>query len=269
MKSMILKATFLLILFQPGPGIGHPRNDTGSYFKSFDGTKIYYEVKGSGHPVLLVHGFIVDGESWKRTHLYDDLLKAGYKVITLDMRGNGKSDKPHNPEAYENDAETKDIIGLLDHLKIKKYLVVGYSRGSIIVSRLLVMDPRVEKAVIGGMGADFTNPEWPRRLMFYHALRGDSVPELAAMIKNVKNNPALDQTALMYLQKFQPSTSKENLLSVKQPVLTISGTEDSDNGSSAELTDLIPNAKHVDVPGDHGHAVGTQEFSDAVLGFFK
>ena len=219
-------------------------------------------------PVLLVHGFIVDGESWKRTHLYNDLLKAGYKVITLDMRGNGKSGKPHYPEAYENDAEAKDIIGLLDHLKIKKYLVVGYSRGSIIVSRLLVMDPRIEKAVMGGMGADFTDPEWPRRLMFYHALAGDSVPELAAMVKHVQE-AGLDQTALMYLQKYQPSTSKANLSSIKQPVLTISGTEDSDNGSSAELTALITNAKHVDVPGDHGHAVGTQEFSDAVLEFFK
>lgn len=269
MKPMIFKASFLLILFQAGAGNGHSRHDPGSYYKSFDGTKIYYEVKGTGRPVLLVHGFIVDGESWKRTHLHDDLLKAGYKVITLDLRGNGKSDKPHKAEAYENDAEAKDIIGLLDHLKIKKYMVVGYSRGSIIVSRLLVMDPRVEKAVMGGMGADFTNPEWPRRLMFYHALRGDSVPELATMVKNVKNNPALDQTALMYMQKFQPSTSKAKLNSIKIPVLTISGTEDSENGSSAELTSLIPNAKHADVPGDHGHAVGTKEFSDSVLRFFK
>jgi hypothetical protein len=44
--------------------------DTGAYFKSFDGAKIYYEVKGEGETILLVHGFIVNGQSWKRTELY-------------------------------------------------------------------------------------------------------------------------------------------------------------------------------------------------------
>lgn len=269
MKTLFVLVSMFMLPVLTGSGRSFPQNNNGQYYKSFDGTKIYYEVKGNGRPVLLVHGFIVDGESWKKTHVFDDLLKAGYKVITLDLRGNGKSGKPHNPEAYENDAEAKDIIGLLDHLKIKKYMVVGYSRGSIIVSRLLVMDPRIEKAVLGGMGADFTNPEWPRRLMFYHALRGDSIPELAAMVEHVKETPSLDQTALMYLQKFQPSTSRKELSSVKIPVLTVSGTEDTDNGSSSDLTALIPNATHADVPGDHGHAVGTQEFSDAVLNFFR
>jgi len=66
--------------------------DSGAYFRSFDGTKIYYEVRGSGETVLLVHGFIVNGQSWKRTELYKDLLIAGYKVIILDQRGNGISD---------------------------------------------------------------------------------------------------------------------------------------------------------------------------------
>src|SRR4051794_3270699 len=85
----------------------HAQNDTakkdlaapGHYFKSFDGRAIYYEVKGRGKPVILIHGFIVDGESWKKTAVYKDLLESGYKVITLDLRGNGRSDKPHDPAA--------------------------------------------------------------------------------------------------------------------------------------------------------------------------
>ena len=106
------------------------QTDSVHYFTSFDGTKIAYQVKGEGEPVLLVHGFVVNGESWKRTALYSDLLEAGYKVIILDQRGNGKSDKPHNDEAYANDAEAKDIMGLMKKIGIKKYDVVGYSRGS-------------------------------------------------------------------------------------------------------------------------------------------
>jgi pimeloyl-ACP methyl ester carboxylesterase len=93
--------------------------DTGAYFKSFDSTKIYYEVRGTGDAVVLVHGFIVNGQSWKRTELYKNLLEEGYKVIILDQRGNGFSDKPHTPEAYENDAEAKDIMALMKKLKIK------------------------------------------------------------------------------------------------------------------------------------------------------
>ncbi|MDQ6902027.1 MAG: alpha/beta hydrolase [Bacteroidota bacterium] len=241
--------------------------DTG-YFYSFDGTKIYYEVRGKGEPVLLVHGFIVNSTSWKRAAIYNDLLNSGYKVIVLDMRGNGKSDKPHDSLAYDNDAEAKDIIGLLSFLKIKQYNVVGYSRGSIITARLLVMDNRIKDAVLGGMGTDFTNPLWPRRIMFYHALRGDPIPELKGMVENVQRQK-LDQLALAYLQRSQPSTSKEALSKIMKPVLVICGDKDADNGSAAELAKLLPNSTLATVPGDHNHASATPEFSNEVISFFK
>ena len=144
----------------------HSQTDSVQYFTSFDGTRIAYQVKGNGEPVLLVHGFIVNGESWKRSALYNDLLNAGYKVIILDQRGNGKSDKPHTDDAYANDAEAKDIMGLLKKIGISNYNVVGYSRGSIITARLLVLDKNVKRAVLGGIGTGFTDPEWPRRKCF-------------------------------------------------------------------------------------------------------
>ena len=239
-----------------------------NYFSSFDGTKIYYEVRGEGKPVLLVHGFIVNSNSWKRAALYKDLLNDGYKVIILDMRGNGRSDKPHDSTAYDNDAESKDIMGLMNLLKINEYSVVGYSRGSIITARLLVLDKRIKDAVLGGMGADFTNPQWPRRIMFYHALMGDSIPELKGMVEYVQQQK-LDQLALAFLQRSQPSTSKEELSKVTQPVLVISGSEDSDNGSAAQLSKLLPNSTVANVPGDHNHASSTTEFSKEVISFLQ
>jgi pimeloyl-ACP methyl ester carboxylesterase len=243
-------------------------DSTAGYYTSFDGTKIWYEVRGAGEPVVLVHGFIVNGESWKRTALYTDLLKAGYQVITFDMRGNGKSDKPHAASSYANDAEAKDIMGLLNALKVKHYTIVGYSRGSIITARLLVLDKRVKKAVLGGMGTDFTNPEWPRRKMFYRALSGDSVPELAQMVSYVKKS-GLDQQALALLQKEQPSTPKETLKKVQQPVLVICGSEDSDNGNAADLATLFTHGVYKATPGDHNNASKTPEFSAAIIQFLK
>jgi len=239
--------------------------DSG-YFSSFDGTKIYYEVRGEGKPVLLVHGFIVNGDSWKRTALYADLLNDGYKVLTLDMRGNGKSDKPHDSTAYDNDAEAKDIMLLMKFLKTDQYCVVGYSRGSIITARLLVFDKRIQAAVLGGMGIDFTNPLWPRRIEFYRALMGDSIPELKSMVNYVQKQ-GLDQRALAYLQRSQPSTSKDALSKIDQPVLVISGSEDADNGSAKKLAKLLPNSSVGNCPGDHDHASGTPEFSKEVIHF--
>jgi len=239
-----------------------------AYYTSFDGTKIWYQVKGTGEPVVLVHGFIVNGESWKKTALYSDLLTKGFQVITLDMRGNGRSDKPHEASAYANDAEAKDIMGLLKSLKIKKYAVVGYSRGSIITARLLVLDKRVSKAVMGGMGTDFTNPEWPRRKLFYRALAGDTVAELAPMVSYVKKS-GLDQQALALLQKEQPSTPIDVLKKVQQPILVICGSEDSDNGSAEKLSKVFTHGVFKATPGDHNNASRTPEFSAAVIQFLK
>ena len=241
----------------------------GSYFTSFDGTKIYYEIKGNGYPVVLVHGFTGTSQGWKRGKLYGDLLTQGYKVIILDQRGNGQSDKPHNDAAYTNDAEAKDIMGLVSSLGIKEYYAVGYSRGSIITSRLMVLDKRVKKAVIGGMGADYTNPEWPRRIHAYKALMGDTtlhdVDDMMVYIR--KSN--FDNLALAYQQKHQPSTSKKELAKVKIPVLLIDGTEDDTNGDVSVLQKMIPGSLMKTVPGNHNTAGNSIQFSDTVTTFLK
>lgn len=242
--------------------------DSSKYFKSFDGVTIHYQVKGKGFPVLLVHGFVVNGESWKRTALYKDLIGGGYQVIIADLRGNGKSDKPHDETAYLNDAEAKDLMQLVTRLGIKKYAAVGYSRGAIITSRLLMLDKRVTKAVLGGMGAAFTNPDWPRRLMFYRALSGENVLELEGFITYVKES-GLDQQALALMQKGQPSTSKEAFSRNTKPVLVICGDHDEDNGSSEDLFKMIPKAQYKRPPGEHNNAVQTQEFSNSIIDFLS
>ncbi|PVD50320.1 alpha/beta hydrolase [Terrimonas sp.] len=238
------------------------------YLSSFDNTKIYYECRGNGKPVVLIHGFIVNSNSWKKTAMYTDLLNNGYRVILLDLRGNGKSDKPHDSTAYENDAEAKDVMLLMDKLKIKNYAVIGYSRGSIITAKLLALDKRIHAAVLGGMGTDFTNPDWPRRIMFYHALRGDSIPEMKAVIDNISRQN-LDRTALMWMQRYQPSTSIQTLNKVKQPVLVICGDQDSDNGSAADLAKLFKRSSFATVPGNHGGAYHTPQFSTEIQKFLK
>lgn len=239
-----------------------------SYFNSFDNTKIHYQVSGKGEPILLIHGFTNTLKDWIKKPIYDSLLSNGYQVILVDLRGNGLSDKPENPEAYANNAEAKDLMGLMKHLQFKSYKAIGYSRGSIILASLLVMDKHCSKAVLGGMGADFTNPNWPRRIGFYNALMYDTIPGYESFRKYI-GEKGLSPILLASQQKEQPSTSKAQLEKLKQSVLVICGTEDADNGNGKELQQMIPNSRFVSVPGNHNSASGTKEFASAILDFLK
>jgi len=244
------------------------QNNISAYFSSFDGVKIHYEIHGTGKPILLIHGFTGAGSDWKNKPVFDSLLANGYKVILVDLRGNGLSDKPSMTEAYANNAEAKDLLGLMKYLGIQKYDALGYSRGSIILASLLVIEKNCKKAVLGGMGADFTDPLWPRRIGFYNALMNDTIKGYEGFRKYIKDK-GLDPLVLAYQQEHQPSTSKEELSRLKLPVLVICGNEDIDNGKGSDLQLLIPDSKFVEVKGNHNSAAGTPEFANQVLKFLR
>ena len=113
------------------------------------GVRIRYVDHGAGAPVVLVHGFTGSIErSWIDTDVLPDLARD-YRVIAFDLRGHGKSDKPHDPMAYEDLAV--DVIRLMDHLKLQQAHLVGYSLGGIILAKLLTTHPaRFASAVLGG-----------------------------------------------------------------------------------------------------------------------
>ena len=241
-------------------------NAQTNYIKSFDGTNITYTDEGFGRVVLLIHGFINSGASWERTTLKKELLEKGYRVVVPDLRGNGNSDKPQEDIAYQDDAEVKDLIHLMEHLHIKQYNAVGYSRGSIVLAKLLTREPNIKKAVLGGMGIDFTNPEWDRRIMFMEAFDGNITEVTAGAVDYAKSIGA-DLRSLHLQQKYQPVTSVEELASVKTKVLVIAGDKDLDNGNPELLKNTFKKSKLIIVPGDHNGTYKTEEFSGAILNF--
>jgi pimeloyl-ACP methyl ester carboxylesterase len=265
-KSPFLPGLRFLFLFFLNTA--HAQTDSTGYFTSFDGVKIHYEVKGRGKPVLLIHGFTGAGSDWKNKPLTDSLLSNGFKVVLVDLRGNGLSDQPTLPKAYAHNAEAKDLVGLISFLGIQRYDAVGYSRGSIILASLLVLDNRCERAVIGGMGADFTNPLWPRRIGFYQALMNDTISGYEDF-RNYIAKKGLNPLVLACQQKEQPSTSKEELVQLKLPVLVICGDQDSDNGKGSDLQLLIPGSRFVEVKGNHNSAARTEEFARQVMVFLR
>lgn len=244
-----------------------PQPQTG-FFASFDSTKIYYERTGSGRPVLLVHGFTGSSASWRNAPLLKQLIANGFEVISVDLRGNGKSGKPKTDNGYAEDAEAKDLMGLMAFLKKNAYDVVGYSRGSIITARLLVLDKHVSKAILGGMGDGFTDPDWPRRLLFYRALSGEPVQELAGFMASARSR-GLDTVQLAWQQKHQPSTPPAVLQKLKQPVLLLDGDEDKDSGSVEALAAMLKNAQTKIVKGTHNTAASSEAFAEEVIRFLK
>ncbi|APQ15851.1 alpha/beta fold hydrolase [Maribacter hydrothermalis] len=237
-------------------------------FESFDGVHIAYIDEGVGEPALLLHGFLNSKKSWDKTVLKKDLLDAGYRVIIPDLRGNGDSDKPQEDKAYQNNAEVKDLRLLMDYLNIKKYKAIGYSRGSIVLAKLLTEDNRIEEAVLGGMGIDFTNPQWNRRIMFAKAFDGEVNEITKGAVAYAKSINA-DMRSLHLQQKYQPVTTVKELGQLEINVLVICGDEDSDNGNATELMHVFKNGSLVNVPGDHNGTYKTSNFSTEILKFLN
>lgn len=110
--------------------------------------EIHYEDHGSGRPVVLVHGYPLDGNSWERQERV--LLAAGYRVITYDRRGFGRSSQP--TVGYDYDTFAADLNTLLEHLALDGVVLVGFSMGTGEVTRYLGRygSKRVRKAALLG-----------------------------------------------------------------------------------------------------------------------
>ena len=131
------------------------------FITSSDGLKIHYlELGTSGTPVILIHGYTANAEGkWVKSGIAQ-ALAARHRVIAIDARGHGKSDKPHDPAKY-GPRMAADVIELMDHLKIAKAHVHGYSMGGSILTQILAKHPdRLTTAIYGGSGPQETDAKW-------------------------------------------------------------------------------------------------------------
>lgn len=153
-RSFVHVITSILLILVPSA-----THAADQYFDS-DGVRIRYLDEGQGEPILLIHGFGMDIErNWHARGVWQGLKKDGYRVIGVDVRGHGKSDKPQRPEDYGTNV-TKDIANLLDHLGLKKVHINGYSMGgSVALSFLISYPERCKSAIVGGQG--WVDPDAP------------------------------------------------------------------------------------------------------------
>jgi len=141
-------ALVLGCLFRPSTSAAAPE----SQFFEVKGVRIHYLIEGSGEPVVLIHGLDSSAKlNWELPGVMNGVAED-HQVVALDLPGFGESDKPSDPAAYGLQW-VDDVIQLMDHLKIEKAHIVGYSMGGAVALKLIAEHPeRVISGTLGGMG---------------------------------------------------------------------------------------------------------------------
>jgi len=252
-----------------------------------NGTKLYYEMAGDGHAIVLLHGGAVDSRAW------DDqftVFAAHHKVIRYDLRGSGKSASPQKP--FSN---SEDLFGLLRFLKVDKAALVGISRGGGIAFDFTLEHPGMVDALIL-VSANLSNTPTAYEQMFQRVTEAGKQHGAAAAAQVWGNDPYQGPTreaarprvlqvleenlprfrhfdgsvAVRQLQSSDVPRSKR-LAEIHVPTLILAGERDNvearanyDNWAAN-----IPNAKKIVFP-DAAHLVNIdkpKEFNQAVLDF--
>jgi pimeloyl-ACP methyl ester carboxylesterase len=248
-----------------------------AYFDS-DGVQIYFEEHGSGEPVVLVHGFASRADHNWGAMKWFTTLAPHYRVVALDCRGHGMSGKPHDPPAYAGETMGEDVIRLIDHLGIKRTLMMGYSMGARIVTGLLMSHPqRIRAAVLGGIGATSATAPTFSRQPIVDALLAENTSgvkdERARQFRQFAESVGNDLKALaacMGSNREDFTAERIAAARIRVPVMVVIGSKDVLVGDPKLLRDSIPGSKLVMLEGhDHLSAPGDQRYKEAVLEFFK
>jgi pimeloyl-ACP methyl ester carboxylesterase len=230
--------------------------------------------EGEGDPVLLIHGFASNhAVNWLNTLWVKTLTGAGYRVIALDNRGHGESEKLYDPEAYHSDRMAEDASRLLDHLGIERADVMGYSMGARITAHMAVSAPeRMRSVILGGLGIHLIEGVG-LPLGIADAMEVGSLDELTdpmqRMFRAFAEQTKSDLRALAAcIRGSRQCLTEADVSSITLPTLVAVGTRDDVAGSGPELARLIPNATSLDIPGrDHNLAVGDKVHKQGVLDF--
>jgi len=262
--------------------------------------EIYYEDHGAGQPVVLIHGYPLSGRGWDKQ--VPALLEAGYRVITYDRRGFGKSSQP--TIGYDYDTFAADLSTLLEHLDLRDAVLVGHSMGTGEVTRYLGRygSERVAKGVLVApippylLQADDNPDGVPQSLFdgFTEAARADTPAWMKGFLDNFYNTATLRGT-LVSDQAFTASWNlavtasataavaciatwatdfRDDLPKIDVPVLVIQGDADQVlplDKTGRRLPGLINDVQLVVVEGGP-HAIPwthADQVNTALLGFLR
>jgi pimeloyl-ACP methyl ester carboxylesterase len=238
--------------------------------------EIAYLDEGEGAPILLVHGFAsTKNVNWVYPAWVSELKKAGRRVIALDNRGHGDSGKLYDAEQYHVGIMAGDVTALMDHLRIARADIMGYSLGARIAAWLARSQPqRLRTAVFGGIGIGLVEGGGPGENVA-QALEAGSLEDVTDPVgrtfRAFADQTRSDRRALAAcLRGSRRLMTADEAAAITVPVLIAVGTLDEIAGSAEALGSIIPGAEVLDIPNrDHMRAVGDKVYKTGVLEFLS
>lgn len=247
------------------------------FVKAADGVRIAYEIVGDGPPVVLVHGFASNRvQNWKAPGWYDTLTGAGYRVIAMDCRGHGESDKPHDPAFYNHAIMAEDVVAVMDAAGAGHTFLMGYSMGGFIGIHVLMDHPDLlRKVVIGGVGGTYLGAAFGSREGIADALLEPDKTKISDPVQKSfrefaeQQGKDLQALAACMRGNRHPFTAAE-LSQSQRPVLVVCGEQDALTGPPDPLAAAFADGRAVIIAKrDHMTTVGDKVYKQAVIDFFK
>ncbi|WP_051432778.1 alpha/beta fold hydrolase [Promicromonospora kroppenstedtii] len=244
-----------------------------------DGTEIAYRTHGDGEPVVLVHGTGLSQVVWRGLGYVDAL--ADYQVVTLDLRGHGRSGRPPSPSDYTAARFASDVVAVLDALAIPRTHYLGYSLGARIGFTLLDVRPDRLTSFVSLGGTHRSTAGGPAEVFFPdfdEALRRGGMAGFVEGWGRHRGTPLDPQTSLAFRAndpaamrailaaiEHEPGVPAARLAHVTTPTLLLAGGRDQARlDASREAARVISNARVVELEG-HDHAT-TLSDRERVLG---
>ncbi len=219
------------------------------------GVRIHYQVEGEGPALVLQHGFGGSLEDWYELG-YADALRRHCRLILLDARGHGASDKPHDPDAYALHQRVRDIVAVLDTLGTRHASFWGYSMGGWIGFGIAKYAPeRFQTLILGGSHPYARSMEFLRQ-----PIRGGIAQGREAFITGLEETlgslwtglktrlQTADLEALLALAQDRPPLD-DVLPTMTRPCLLYVGGADVIYANVKQCAAQIPNVTFISFPG--------------------
>jgi pimeloyl-ACP methyl ester carboxylesterase len=224
--------------------------------------------------VLCVHGFASSTrDNWVSTGWVRDLLRAGFRVLGVDQRGHGASDKPHAASDYSMDAFVDDLVTVLDTYLLDTVRYAGYSLGARVGWQLAVNVPEhVERAVLGGIPDGRPLARLQIEQARAYAEHGTPIDDTVTQnyVTLAERVPHNDLRALIGLAEGMRlgDADPDPADPPQQQILFATGSEDAILERSKALANATPNGTFVELPGRHHfNAPGSRVFRQAAVEF--
>lgn len=247
------------------------RQVEGAYFDS-EGVQIHYTDQGNGVPVILVHGYCANGDlNWRLPGIVSRLEK-NFRVITMDVRGFGLSGKPHDRSKYGLEL-VNDVKRLMDHLKLEKAHLAGYSMGGFITYKFMALYPeRLLSAMpCGAAWMEPGNELCGLAVKIYEGLQGRG--EMASWSKSIERfavDSINDMECLEHVAYTfdQLALTEAEVRAMKTPMMAVRAKQEELVNGGRDFKDFLPGYQVTLIPkGLHSSVIFYRDFADALEQF--